>query len=75
VLFGIYFPTLKRIAHCGAIEQVNGNWISGIEGNTSVNGSRDGDGVYRKLRHIKTIYRYADWITKKPILKAKGTGL
>ena len=75
LLFGIYFPTLKRIAHCGVIERVNGSWISGIEGNSNVNGSRDGDGVYRKLRHVKTIYRYADWITKKPILKAKGTGL
>jgi hypothetical protein len=63
LLFGIYFPSLKRIGHCGLIENVNGNWLSCVEGNTNINGSRDGDGVYRKLRHTKTIHRYSDWIT------------
>ncbi len=62
LVFSIYFPALNRIAHCGLIEQVKGNWISGIEGNTNVSGSRDGDGVYRKLRHVKTVHRYANWI-------------
>lgn len=62
LVFGIYFPALNRIAHCGLVEQVKGNWITGIEGNTNVSGSRDGDGVYRKLRHVKTVHRYADWI-------------
>lgn len=73
LMFGIYFPALNRIAHCGLIEQVKGNWISGIEGNTNVSGSRDGDGVFRKLRHIKTIHRYADWISNNS--KKKGVQL
>lgn len=62
IVFGIYFPSLKRIGHCGIIERVNGNFIIGIEGNTNLNGSREGNGVYRKLRHVKTIYRFADWL-------------
>ncbi|TCC97243.1 CHAP domain-containing protein [Pedobacter hiemivivus] len=62
LVFGIYFPTLKRISHCGIVERVKGSWVTGIEGNTNLNGSRDGDGVYRKLRHVKTIYCYANWM-------------
>ncbi|TKC59232.1 peptidoglycan-binding protein [Pedobacter hiemivivus] len=62
LVFGIYFLTLKRIAHCVIVERVKGSWVTGIEGNTNLNGSRDGDGVYRKLRHVKTIYRYANWM-------------
>lgn len=64
MLFGIYFKSLQRISHCGIIERINGNFIIGIEGNTNLNGSRDGNGVHRRLRHTKTIYRYADWINK-----------
>lgn len=73
VLFGIYFPSLERIAHCGLIERVNGNWLSCVEGNTNLSGSRNGDGVYRKLRHAKTIYRYSNWISNNS--KKKGAAL
>lgn len=64
-VFGIYFTNLKRIAHCGLIEKVDGSWLVTIEGNTNVEGGREGDGVYRKRRHIKTIKYLADWLTKK----------
>ena len=60
-LFGIYFPAHKRIAHCGFVEEVRGDWISTIEGNTNAVGSREGDGVYRKWRPLKSIRRFADW--------------
>lgn len=63
-VFGIYFPALKRIAHCGFVEGVNGDWITTIEGNTNVPGSREGDGVHRRLRHKKTVYRYSEWRSK-----------
>jgi len=63
-VFGIYFPSLKRIAHCGFVEHVKGDWISTVEGNTNVSGSREGDGVHRRFRHKKTIYRYSDWRLK-----------
>jgi len=61
-VFGIYFPDLKRIAHCGLVERKEGHWLRTIEGNTNLSGSREGDGVYRKLRHSRSIYAYADWL-------------
>jgi len=61
-VFGIYFPALKRIAHCGLITKVRGDWLETLEGNTSKNGGREGDGVYRRTRHKRTIARYANWL-------------
>jgi hypothetical protein len=69
-VFGIYFPGLKRVAHCGFVERVKGSWIYSIEANTNLPGGREGDGVYRRLRHIRTIYCYADWL--KADNKMKG---
>lgn len=60
-VFGIYFPSLKRVAHCGFVERLQGDFIQTIEGNTNVEGSREGDGVYRRLRHKRTISKYANW--------------
>ena len=60
-VFGIYFPDKRRIAHAGIVEKQKHNWLYTIEGNTNIEGSREGDGVYRKMRHIKTIKYYADW--------------
>lgn len=65
VVYGIWFPALQRIGHCGMIESVRGDWITGLEGNTSLAGGREGEGVYRRIRHRRTISRYADWITLK----------
>lgn len=62
MVLGVYFPELKRIAHCALVEGVKGNWVIAIEGNSNTDGSREGNGVYRKIRHVRTIYRYADWI-------------
>lgn len=64
MVFGIYFTHLKRIAHCGIVEKEHHNWLTTIEGNTDITGSREGDGVYRKLRHVKTVKFYADWIAR-----------
>jgi len=60
-VFGIWFPSLKRIAHCGFVERLQGDFIQTIEANTNVEGSREGDGVYRRLRHKRTISKYANW--------------
>ncbi len=65
LVFGLYFPSLKRIAHCGFAERLKGDWLNTIEGNTNLPGSREGDGVYRRMRHIRTIYRFADWTNTK----------
>lgn len=61
-LLGVYFPKLKRIAHVGLIEKLEGEWCVSVEGNTNSQGSSEGDGVYRKRRHVKTIYQIADWV-------------
>jgi len=60
---GIYFPELRRVAHVGMIEKVHHHWAVTIEANTNLAGSREGEGVYRKRRHLQTIYRIADWIS------------
>ncbi|MEJ2883302.1 hypothetical protein [Pedobacter sp. GR22-6] len=62
LVLGIYFPSLKRIGHVGLVEYVKGDYIHSIEANTNVIGSREGDGVYRKIRHRRTIYKYSDWL-------------
>lgn len=64
-ILGVYFKNLKRIAHVGLIIKQDGDLLYSVEGNTNVEGSREGDGVYRKIRHIKTIYRMADWVKEK----------
>ena len=53
--FGIYFDNLKRVAHTGIVERLEGSMAVTIEGNTNDNGSREGDGVYRKRRPLVTI--------------------
>jgi len=61
-VLGIYFPEYGRIAHVGLIEKIEGQWCFSIEANTDVTGGREGGGVYRRRRLIKTIYRIADWV-------------
>ena len=61
-LIGIYFPELKRIAHVGILVKQEGNYMVSLEGNTNIAGSREGEGVYLKRRHFRTIYRMADWV-------------
>ena len=65
-VFGIYFPELKRVAHCGIVAGLKGNYVQAIEGNTNVSGAREGIGVFRKLRHKRSIAQYADWIRAVP---------
>jgi hypothetical protein len=63
-IFGIYFPALRRIAHCGFVATYKNDWLGTIEGNTNLENSREGDGVYRRMRHVRTIGCYADWTRK-----------
>ena len=42
----------ESIGHCGIVTDVAGTHILSIEGNTNQEGSREGDGVYRKQRRI-----------------------
>lgn len=61
-LFGLYFPEKKRIAHVGFIDSWDDKWLITVEGNTNISGDREGDGVYRKRRLVRSIYRVARYI-------------
>lgn len=62
---GIYFSEKKRIAHVGLVVHQMGSWVTLVEANTNVAGSREGDGVYKKLRNIKSIHSLADWVAER----------
>ena len=61
-VFGLWFPEKKRIAHVGFIDQVQGKWLITVEGNTNEAGSREGDGVYRKRRLMRSIYAVSRYL-------------
>lgn len=63
-VLGIYYSSLRRIGHCGVVERLKNDWVYSIEGNTNVKGSREGDGVYRRVRHMRSIHRFSDWVKK-----------
>ncbi len=55
-VFGLYFPSKKRVAHVGLVERSDGNYFITIEGNTNEAGSREGDGVYKKRRLKRQVH-------------------
>ena len=61
-IFGLYFPEKNRIAHAGFIDQWDGTWLITVEGNTNDSGGREGDGVYRKRRLVKSVYQVARYL-------------
>ena len=61
-IFGLYFPEKGRIAHVGFIDEWNDPWVITVEGNTNVLGGREGDGVYRKRRLVRTVDRVARYV-------------
>ncbi len=61
-VFGIYFPEKGRIAHVGFVDEWEEPWVVTVEGNTNVLGSREGDGVYRKRRLTRSVYKVARYV-------------
>ncbi len=61
-VLGIYFKTLRRIAHVGFFDKSDGAFIISVEGNTNDAGSREGNRVAKKRRLKRQITCYADWI-------------
>lgn len=49
----------------GFVDQWQNKYVITVEGNTNEAGNREGDGVYRKRRTIKSIYVAANYIHKK----------
>lgn len=64
-LIGVYFPEKGRIAHVGMIVKTHDDWITSCEGNTNIQGGREGDGVYLRTRHRRTISTIADWVSER----------
>lgn len=60
-VFGIYFKELGRIGHVGIVSKVDGSFIETIEGNTNADGSREGNGVWKKRRLKRQIRSYSRW--------------
>jgi len=58
---GIYFRSKGRIAHGFLVEEWGNKIVTTIEGNTNEAGSREGDGVYRKRRLKKQVYKVSRW--------------
>jgi len=58
-----YYPNLKRVGHVGFYvkKDFEGYFIT-IEGNTNGEGSREGDGVYRKKRDPQKIHAITRYI-------------
>ncbi|SEN06995.1 hypothetical protein SAMN05216436_11153 [bacterium A37T11] len=61
-VFGIYFSNLKRIGHCGFVDSWDRTWCITVEANTTDIRAGPGEGVFKKKRLVKTIYKVADWV-------------
>ncbi|GAF05602.1 C40 family peptidase [Saccharicrinis fermentans] len=61
-----YYSSLKRVGHVGFyIKTDKSGYFITIEGNTNNNGSRTGDGVYKKKRSPKKVYAISRYIKVK----------
>jgi len=60
-VFGLYFPEKGRIAHVGFVDDWQSKWVITAEGNTNAEGSREGNGVYRRRRLVNSVYQVASY--------------
>ena len=58
----IWFKRLGRPAHIGFVDQWGDKWVISVEGNTNEDGSREGDGIYRKRRLKRQIWAVSNFI-------------
>jgi hypothetical protein len=63
-VFTLYYPALKRIGHTGFFNgwANKGSTYYSVEGNTSPGGSRDGQGVYLRIRTVQGTYSINRWL-------------
>lgn len=64
-VFTIYSNNRHRVVHGGFVKSYtkSGSYIITIEGNTNVEGSRDGIGVFKRKRNLNKIYAISNYIT------------
>lgn len=58
---GLYYENRGRLAHIFIIEFEDKNNYYTVEGNTNRSGSREGDGVYRKIRPKQSVSALGDY--------------
>lgn len=56
-----YEAPLDRIGHEGLIEKEDGGIVYTVEGNTNLQGDREGQGVERRKRMKRTLYTISRW--------------
>jgi len=61
-LIGIYFKEKKRLAHIGFYDSETSDFYITVEGNTNEEGSREGDGVYKKRRLKGQVHSISSWL-------------
>jgi hypothetical protein len=61
-VFMIWYDRLNRPAHIGFVASWRNKWVITVEGNTNDDGSREGDGVYRKRRLQRQVWAVANFI-------------
>lgn len=61
-VFTLYYSRLGRIGHTGfADRMVNERLVETVEGNTNGEGSREGDGVYRRKRPLNSMFAICEF--------------
>lgn len=58
-LFGIYFGSTVR--HVGFVDRITNTKVFTVEGNTNTSGGRDGIGVFRRIRLLRTNIVFSRW--------------
>lgn len=63
-VFGVWYNSLGRIAHIGFIDHWprEGDYFISVEGNTNNDGSREGNGVYKKRSLKRRAHKVARYI-------------
>ena len=61
-VFGIWFADKGRIAHVGFVDSWTEKWLITVEGNTNEAGSREGDGVWRKRRLVRSVWQVSQFV-------------
>ncbi|MGH1565778.1 CHAP domain-containing protein [Mumia sp. DW29H23] len=67
----VFYPELGRIGHVFFVEKVDGDFVKTIEGNTNLDGSRTGIGVFRHRRRWRGTDRIRGF--GRPRYAADGT--
>lgn len=58
---GLVMASKYDATHIFLVESVHPGYVVTIEGNTNTNGSRNGNGVYRRKRPLSSKYLYVHW--------------